>query len=445
MGPGKRRRMTLPGVHQLPGEPAAANRWPVARLPRLAIGLCLSLALGPARADCTPDDQVLDLPGPHLEAQLRDPALPRAWRSAVRRQRGADGLVRYQVRPVGRAPPRDEAWYETVEPVGLGGRSLGFLLRRGGCQWLRDARAEALPLPAFKNLSTVNPAGRAEGAARVVLVLDDDEQRLYAAFVDGRLQATSPRAYARRSPANSLALWGPDHLRAESVGSEAGFGVLDLRTLQEVLAPRWAGVGVLEFDAGRHYLVADDGRSHTVFSADGSRRLLEGLGRLKVMRGGWFRGGGPDSTMLAAWTGADRCRIFDGDLKPVLPWPLPATHDQCPSWQVDLGGPQLLAEGPDGRTHVFSKLSPTGAREVAVVDGVPFGISGTGYLVTRLPSGEGARYRVWSAAGEPLNGRDFEGARRAGCNGFEVLDAGSWKQLDGHGRVSERRSYPFSC
>jgi hypothetical protein len=443
-----------------PDNPMPAGLFSPTRL--LAGLLCatlLSLAhTAPATADCQPDADAAASEEPYTGytptgykgAWERDAV----WHRTVRASTEPDGKQVYQLRAKMAAGKTIGSWYDSIEPVDLGGRRPGFVARHAGCAHLLDAAGRQLATPAFSHTEGIygyNPPGKR--LHKLVTNGPNGTTYRYALFAGGRLKAVSPHAYLTSYYSASLPeTYLPKNFAAIAVNEQDGHGLIDLDTLDEIIQPVWRGVGGLglanEGGAGR-YLLADDGKTRTLFSADGRTRLLGNIDKITLIAD-WFAhkpGLQPaDRAIIAASeAGEQTCRLFDVNLNLLLPLSIPLRQGECPSQQAGYPPRFYVADTDDGQIHVFSTEQTGRLQPLSVIAGNLVGTAPTGMVITWVDTPQGKRYRAFMSDGKRANEDDFDEFRHLGCGFFEVRKDTKWLTLRHDGSVTEKRYYPFSC
>lgn len=343
--------------------------------------------------------------------------------------------------------------WSSIQPIDLGGGSMGFIGTRDGCQQLLDRGGTPLPIPLFDRIEEDYLGSALLRSGQMLFRLHVGDTYRLARFDFGRQIAVSERAYLMSHSGSSLegGMLPRSLLRLASHFNN-GHGLVDIHSLEQVLAPEWtgiAGIGVAPFPA--RYLMAEREGRKALFSLSGKGPLLEGIATIKVVND-WF----PDSPGRApvdravlvvgmADEAGSGCRLLDMSLKPLFPGLLPLRHQQCilPTagskyMFTDAGGAgvQIYAVKPEG------SLQPIGSApgRIAAI------LEESGLVLVELTGvQEGSIYRLYTAAGQRFNEEEYGGFRHLGCRFYEVSSNGRWLTLMHDGRTSERRGYPFSC
>lgn len=437
----------------MPDRSASAKR----PLAALLCATLLSLAhTAPASAECQPGTDTTTSDEPYTGytptgykgAWERDAV----WHRTVRARTAPDGRTVYQLRLKTPAGTDAKAWYDSIEPVDLGARQPGFLVRHDGCARLLDAAGRPFALPAFSQLEG---AYDTPGQHLIKLFTNNPAGNIYryARFAGGRLKALSPRDYLTSYYASSVQQsYMPKNLIAVVASQENGHGLIDPNTLEEVVKPVWRGIGGLGLpnDQGTNrYLLADDGKTRTLFSADGRTRLLGNIDKIALIAD-WFAhkpGLQPaDRAIIAASeAGEQTCRLFDINLNLLLPLSIPLRQGECPIRQAGYPARFFVADTDDGQIHVYSTEQTGRLQPLSVVAGHLVGTAPTGMVITWVETPQGKRYRVFLPDGKRANEDDFDEFRHLGCGFFEVRKDAKWLTLRHDGSVTEKRYFPFSC
>lgn len=443
---------------------APANRMPARafspkrRLAGLLCATLLILAHTPlASADCRPDADAAaneepytgHTPTGYKGAMERDAV----WHRLVRAQTLADGGVKYRLRQKNLAGTSRNAWYDSIEPVDLGARQPGFIVRRDGCASLLDAAGQLIDTPGFNRLEEINDGTPGERLFKLLTDNRAGSTYRYARFAGGRLKAVSPRDYLMNYYASSLP---QSYMQKGLIGGvaseENGHGLIDAKTLEEVVKPVWRGTGGLGLpnDQGANrYLLVDDGKTRTLFSADGRTRLLGNISKITLIAN-WFAHKADlqpaDKAIIAASeAGEQTCRLFDIKLNLLLPLSIPLQQGECPSQQAGYPPRFYVADTGDGLIHVYSTEQTGRLQPLSVIPGKLVGTAPTGLVITWVDTPQGKRYRVFLPDGKRANEDDFDEFRHLGCGFFEVRKDTQWLTLRHDGSVTEMRYYPFSC
>ena len=392
----------------------------------------------------------------------------RAWFAAVRKTRHHDGTSRYVFRHA-RAGRRVE--FESIETVSLGGSAVGFAAYRQGCGELFDARGQQLDVPAFEELESDGwdlPPQSARLKRKVSGPEESSGAFSYLLFVNGQLMAASPHQYLARysqakiSSANTqIAATGRAIV---AVTPSAGIGLLDLRTLREVLAPSWEGVDqISDFTLGNDrsaasYLLALDQDGLHLHTLDGRPIALPRFDSISFIHGWYAQDNArlsPDSDPLVIQTqelsrdahgkNADGpCRLYNQALQPLLESALPA--GAC--LRKSVRSARHFAYSTDGRTQIYRKQL-TGDRLLTLeriatdVDGaLVYALDGGTLLLqtTRQPP-----YRLVTPEGQDVPERSFDAFHNMGCGFVSVRRGDKRWMLQQDGSLSSQLLYPFSC
>lgn len=414
-------------------------------------GLLIAATLATAHADCQPDSAPERseeaytgyTPTGYKGAQERDVV----WHREVRARSLPDGRHEYRLR-------HQHTWYESIEPLAVGGRQPGFQVRRGGCTRLLDSTGQPFALPAFTRLEAPYETQAGRGVLYKLYEADANGERYrYVRFVDGRLKAVSPHAYLMGYSASSLEqTYLRDGLTSIVIGPNDRHGVLDLETLKEIVAPEWRGVtglGLLPYDKRLRYLLTDDGKTRTLFSADGRQQLLAGIEKIKLIPD-WFpyQAGldNADRAIIAVTeNGGQSCRLFDINLNLLLPLTLRTERGECPTWRGGQPAKYYIGETFDNQIHVYTLEAPTRLQARGTIAGRMATATTKGVVLARVDTPDGERYRAFAPDGTRANPQDFDEYRHLGCGFLEVRIGTKWLTLYHDGSTTEKRFYPFSC
>lgn len=412
----------------------------------------MSLALPPsAQADCRPDADVAANEEPYTGST------PTGYKGAWERDADWHREVRSRILPDGKHEYRlrhQRTWYESIEPFALGGRRPGYQVRRGGCGRLLDSAGKAFALPTFSRLEAPYEVHAGRG---VLYKLFDNapngERYRYARFVDGRLSAVSPHAYLASHAGSSLdQAFLRDGLTSIVTGPPDRHGVIDLDSLEEIVAPAWQGVtglGLLPYDKRLRYLLTDDGKTRTLFSADGRQRLLADIEKITLIPD-WFphRAGleNADRAIIAVTENSGQtCRLFDIHLNLVLPLTLRTERGECPTWRGGQPAKYYIGETFDNVIHVYTLEAPARLQAQGNIPGRMETATGEGMVLARINTPQGQRYRAFSPDGKRTNEQDFDEYRHLGCSMLEVRIGTKWLTLYHNGSTTEKRFFTVSC
>lgn len=412
--------------------------------------LLLALHMSAAWADCTPSPGAPPpetgytgyAPTGYKGAQERDPV----WFHNVRSRTRPDGTVEYRLRR------RHAAWFDSIEPLAVNQRTVGYVARKNGCSHLLDRRGKPLAVPAFDTIEE-DWNSHVRGLFRLRSSNEDSGHYRYIRFVRGKLKAVSPHEYLMSYSSSTLEQTHlPPYLRLVTARSDNGHGLLDLRTLRETLAPEWhgvSGVGLYESKRPNRYLLADNGEARTLFSLDGRHELMSGMDTIEIVPE-WF----PFDKKLEAaeraviairLKGENGCRLYDIHLHPLLPHLIPAENGKCLARHAQ-EDKFFFAGNSDGQIRIYAIGPAPHVTLRGIVEGQEeTGLRDTGLLVIRVETPAGRRYRVFSADGQRANEEEFDDFRHLGCGFLEVHKDGRWLTLYHNGKTTEKRYYPFSC
>lgn len=428
-----------------------------------AEGACNWLQHPPPSAE---ESKGINLPAcqPDPEAPLPEEPYMGYSMTGWKGSREYDDLWHREVEPIGlsgQEPPmfrfkrKPGSVWSSIEPIDLGGGAMGFVGTRDGCQQLLDRRGTPLQVPLFDRIAEDYVGSELLSAGQVLFRLHVGEAYRLARFDRGQKIAVSQQTYLMSYSGSSLESGVlPRSLLRLASHFNNGHGLVDIHSLEQVLAPEWRGItgigmGVAPLPA--RYLMAErDGRK-ALFSLSGKGPQLEGIATIKVVND-WFPvspGRAPVDRAVLVVGMADEadsgCRLLDMSLKPLFPGLLPLRHQQCilPS----AGSKYLFTDAGGAGVHIYAvkpegSLQPTGSApgRIAAI------LEESGLVLVELTGDqEGAAYRLYTAAGQRFNDEEYSGFRHLGCRFYEVSSNGRWLTLMHDGRTSERRGYPFSC
>lgn len=184
--------------------------------------------------------------------------------------------------------------FEGIVPVHLGGQHLGVVAYRQGCGELLYPDGKPARVERFSDL-TLDSWADDRTSRHVRYRLDfaggPAAEHAYVRFINGKKSAESPHHYV------SSVSWDVafvqagqgQQLRIEAIAVPGGFGVLDMRTLREVLRPEWERISTIkethstapQEPNGPAYLVATKDGSQ-VFSLSGERADIPLFDEIKV-------------------------------------------------------------------------------------------------------------------------------------------------------------------
>lgn len=464
-----------------------------------ATGLCMAAALAPppARAQAAP---VPDAPRCQSNAYQGYVNTGRAgglqtdveWHRRVRpvTSTATDGsaCLRYVLRAAPRLGPFDE-----VAPASLGGGTLGFLAYQGDqTRLLTVLGRDVLGGPATGGLQHRDRISSplAANAALWQTQPTDGSGTRYVWLHQGRVLAQAGpyqvRGWHSRWEEPQWRRYLEPVSAPNATAKPSGAGLLDLRTLREVVPTRYADAGVLfHWDsatrqakpwllAGVHTakpatpgapgVQAQD--RYEFFYPDGKPAPLPAASAYALKQP--LQGAGPEYLALTDAQGS-ACHYYNARLQPLLPLavPKPAGQD-CPPLRAD---DALRFTTADGLTHRYRYRpgQPLQALGAPLPGELAAGREGRLVLQVREPAPAAApvasaasaasaaasaaqpqppapRWRVYSDAGQPLlDGRAFEGFEDMGCGHWRFLLDGQWQQLTPEGQLSPRLTMPFSC
>ncbi|WP_432258265.1 hypothetical protein [Cupriavidus sp. TMH.W2] len=350
-------------------------------------------------------------------------------------------------------------------PVPLGGKHLGVVAYRQGCGELLYPDGKPAAVERFSGI-TLDSWADDRTSRHVRYRLDfaggPAAEHAYVRFTNGKKSAESPHHYV------SSASWDiafvqagqGQQLRIEAIAVPGGFGVLDMRTLREVLRPEWERISTIEETHttvpqelnGPAYLVATKDGSQ-VFSLSGERVDIPLFDEIEVLYNFFFpvsSGGRPDPVL---WRTIDRkangCMLYSMSFRPLLPTPIPLDHrGECPAdhWK---DSPGFAVTDANRKTHMYRKelAGPEGIliQSAMSIDGsIAFHYSG-GSLILKRDRGGRPEYRLVNPEGRDIAGASFDTFRRGGCGTSpEVMKDGLWWSLSPGGKLNPP-IYGSSC
>lgn len=406
-----------------------------------------TLSVLPSPADCGLNDDEPPYPGAtatgYKGAWERDPV----WQRDVRSRRAPDGQMQYRLR-------WQRVWYASIEPIRLWNRTWAYMARQQSCHRLLDSQGRPYPLPPFREYAypvfTPTPLS---GLLRFETGHIGEASYHYARFDrKGRLIAVSPHIYSMNYSGSSLPTDGLSYpLQDVVIPSPDRHGILNLTTLQEVIEPRWKGVGGIRLhgnDALPGYLLTDDGQTRTVYNLEGQIRLREIHSITLQAEGLPARPDAPgdsQASLVITREGGTRCEVYDLTLRPLLSQPHRTRNGTCLSAPDRAGGQGVAGETPDGVLHFYARQPDGSLLQTGQVRGSLAALTRKGNAVVRVEIPGGPRYRVYAFDGQPINPQDFDDFRDLGCGFHEVRSGGTWLTLLADGSTRTERYFPFSC
>lgn len=470
--------------------------WPVlgtVLLAGIAFPAWSSAGAPPAGAftDCVPDPQRTAVAEPYqgYQATGYKGAMERdtAWFAAVRPMAQPHGAVRYVFK---HTPPAQRVAFESIETLSLGGKTVGFAAYRQGCGALFDARGKALAVPTFDVIEdeyTRNAPPHSTLLKRKVFISKAVGTAFsYVRFTQGRLVASSPHQYLMDYSPVAITSVNTEleglSKKAVAISDTGGMGLLDLRSLREVLAPRWLGVGqITDFARSGQtgnkplpaYLLARDAQGLQLHRLDGQPIALPHFDRIGFVHGWYPQGRVPDAPYVDPIVvqtqelethpdpaGRERttegpCRLYDATLQPLLDTALPASA--CLHTPPGRDS-HYFAYSADGKTEIYRKQLTAQhllklERTATDIDGkLVYALdSGAMLLQTATPTPaqnqppQARPYRLVSPEGQDIPERRFDDFHHLSC-GFVTVrkDEQRW-MLNQDGSLSSGMRYPFSC
>lgn len=376
------------------------------------------------------------------------------WFRFVTPVKQGDGTVRYGFK---KQRASYKTLYDSIEPVFLGGNARGFAAYRNGCGTLLDFRSKELGLPSFSTIeSDYIPEGQGANVVRLKLSGLASSGWRYALFQNGKLKALSPSDYVDNTFANAVdsRLYLPPGYRDVSSKMTDGWGVIKLETLDEVVSPRWQGVGgliVYEDYAMKNtysaYLVAKDEQRLHLYSSDGNPLRIPPFDDIRVVYDWFPRDFVKDRINRTVITTIDKnhntCRVYSANMAPIIDDDIPfenATR-QCPrpkgaffSFTNKFGHTQIFDVKPAGRL-----LPRTEKTDVLVYQ------FRSGVMLLRKNAQDGNTFWVSGPDGARLHDMTFTDFTPLGCDFVRVKYDGTWVMLLPDGEIKKKLLVPHSC
>lgn len=420
-----------------------------------AYWLCASafcLIAFPAWSACKPDPDAPVSESPYVGyvpnavtgKMERDPL----WHQAVRHLRKGENGQLFELRN------QPGILFDSIEPIDLGGGVKGFVAMREGCKQLLNRQGKPLRAPLFNAVESEVLAPKVLSPGQTLLRLKFEESYMWVRIDRGRFQAISPRPYLLAHSRSSLDTRQlPPYLRAVAASFDNGHGLVDLRTLKEVLLPEWSGVtgvGVNGDIQTTRYLIAAHGRQRILFPLDGGAPLLKGITSLEVINN-WFpfQQGRPavnSAVMIVRMEGDAGCRLLDMRLTPLIPQLLPARHDDCNVDRLRAAQKYLITDADGQTVHAYA-IEPEGRlRWLSSTPGqLDAAVDSTGLMVVRVQTEQGTVHRTYFVNGTRAREEDYTGFQNLGCGFLRVVLNGQWFSLYRDGTTSSKMYFPFSC
>lgn len=417
----------------------------------VGVGTFCLVALS-ASAACIPDRDAPAIESPYLgytiDPGTGEPKLDRVWHRAVRQLKANEGAPAFEFKN------RPGIRFTSIETIDLGGGVEGFVAERNGCMQLFNGREKPMATPLFKAIQAEAWGPDILGVGRVLLQLKFEDSYRWASFDRGRLLAVSPRPYLYSYSGSSLETRHlPPYLINVASSFTNGHGLVDLRTLKEVLLPEWSGVtgvGVYGDTQPTRYLVAARSGKHTLFPLEGGSPLLDGMSSIEVVHN-WLppQPGRPvinNAAMFIWMEGETGCRLLDMRLRPLIAHLVPVAYGHCNTQRMTHEQKYWITES-EGETVVAYRVEPEGwLRWLSSTPGkLEFAHRRTGLMVVSTQSRQNTVYRVYFADGKRAREEIFTGFQHLGCGFLRVELDGRWLSLFADGRTSTKLYYPFSC
>ena len=379
-----------------------------------------------------------------------------AWFRVVKSIKQADGKDLYKFKWQG---AKDKILYDSIEPILLGGRTSGFAAYRENCGELLDARGKKFDLPLFSSIGQDRiPEGQTANVVRLKLDGLTSGGWRYALFKNGNLQAFSRSDYLNSYYDNSMGGKFPlsSSYRGVSTKMSGGWGVVKLDTLDEVIEPRWQGVGSVSVsktdkwtDTQATYLLAKDERSLHLFSINGTPIKIPLFDHIKVEYN-WvppYTAGLErdfETVIITTDEASGTCRLYSAKMNPIfnVNISIDRATRKCPRPTVAVS---LAFTNSLGRTQIYDITVNGGMALRVEKDDEIFYQFRTGVIVFRRKSQEGMTFWVASPDGTRLNDTNFTEFTHLGCDFVRVKRDGVWVMLLPDGTIDKRLSVPVSC
>lgn len=445
-----------------------------------------------------------------LAAGKGPPVLDMVWHRRVRPVHTDQGCLRYVL---GAAPRLGE--FDRIHTLPLGGGVTGLAAYRGGQSWLYSVLGEDLlgqPLHGEIRAEPMFADPRVPDVVTLTLVQADGATR-YLRLQRGRMQAQSPHAYVpwpapealpalarRHAPAAPLrpVRIAPGTQADQAAAANTAMGLLDMRSLREVVPARYAAAGALSGRGGVPWLLFGQqtnaqGGTLDWFLPDGTALPLA-MPAMRAFSLSQAPDGGVAYLALLAADGA-ACYYLNSQRQLMLPLAVPAVSQVASADKAEdaSGCPSLDAHQPlrftgaDGRVYRYRFMPADGLRPLgpplpgkllaayagrvalqlppsplAVAPAVPASVPASVPAVApasaasapaALPAASAAstlasdhdaaaaaplpRYQVYLDSGQPLNAEQgFDGFEDLGCGAWRLQRDGLWYGLDAQGRLT---------
>ncbi len=355
--------------------------------------------------------------------------------------------------------PQDQSVYSSIEPVFLGGKTNGFAAYRDGCGVLLNSNGLEFGLPKFVAIEQDYVSeGQGQNVIRLKLIGLASGGWKFALFKNGKLNALSRNDYLDSSIANALndKHQLPRGYQGVSTKKSSGWGVVKLDTLDEIIEPRWQGVGGLTVYKDTHwkdirakYLMAKDEQGLHLFSTKGDAIRLPPFDDIKAEYY-WvptcYIGPGTWVETVITTTNKENatCRIYSVNMTPLFNVDINVdrTTRECPrpkatvtfSFTNSLGRTQTYDIKPDGQLFIRAENADELVYQF-----------GTGVMVFRKVTSEGTLYWVAGPDGARLNDLVFTELTPLGCDFVRVKHNNDWVMLRPDGQIEKNLQVPFSC
>lgn len=313
------------------------------------------------------------------------------------------------------------------------------------------------------------PDAKGQSMALFSYRLSGTPARRYVQLRHGKLLARSPNSYSEAgSNGDSLPQppsAGPRLLRVAL--DQDRWGLLDLRSLRELVPPRYQKAGVLTAEDDQPWLLFGENNAHPggmgpqvhFFRPDGTALNLPDVGQFLQVSA---PSGQVEHLVLTSRDGS-RCRYLNASLQALLPQAVPKLPaDACPQLRPD---EPLRFTGADGLVYRYRYSPDKGLQSLGLplVGSLRAGFGQRLLLQLHAASAPAAsapapaasepapatptvRYKVYSDAGQPLlDGQSFEGFEDLGCGHWRLLRHGEWLQLTPEGKLGPQTGAPGRC
>ena len=376
-----------------------------------------------------------------------------AWFRSVKPVKKDNGKIQYRFKW---QTKHDKTLFDSIETVPLGGNAIGFAAYQKSCGKLFSSRGKKYELPLFAMLEydyLVENTQTGKVKLKLVGLVSSDSR--YALFVKGKLNAISAHEYV--NPDQNSPLFShlnfPDEYQDITIRSQTGGrGIIRRDTLDEVIEPRWRGVGGLTIHEGIkaryvYFITQDEQQVTNIYSSDGQLLKVERFDTIKIIRSWFPKETSPseiERTVIATVDKANAtCRIYTVHMSPAIDedLQLDKVSGECPL----NAGKLFQVTNKLGKTSVYANMpGPRLVKRAEIADALAYKFRG-GVMLFQKESPNGRTYWVAKPDGTRLNDTDFAGFMPLGCDFVRVKHDGAWVMLLPDGSVDKHLSYPFSC